>query len=306
MGTSRQISESFEAISTDLIGPLPRSRNGNTYILVTVDLLSKYVILHPLRRATAETVSKCIEDVILTYGAPKSIIADNGPQFRSRTFQEMCASYHCTIRYTIPYNPRSNPTERMNQTLEAMIRCYVKDKHNQWDEKLQFLQYALRSNVSEATGVSPQTVVFGKDISLDGRHHLAAEDASLEEETTPLYLEKKFLRRQQLLADIKERLRKGQDTNRRGYNQRRRDVSYTLGQWVWRKNFVLSDAAKRYSAKLAPGWIGPYKIKRKLGKVSYMLEDRQGHDTGPWHADQLKPHYGDVAGTRHFKAGGDL
>jgi len=86
--------------------------------------------------------------------------------------------------------------------------------------------------VSDATGVYPQTVVFGKDISFDGRHHLAAEDASLEEEMTPLFLEKKFPRRQMLLADINERLRKGRDTNRRGYNQRRRNVSYTLGQWV--------------------------------------------------------------------------
>ncbi|KAG5888184.1 hypothetical protein JTB14_016400 [Gonioctena quinquepunctata] len=51
----------WETISTDLVGPLPRSKKGNSFILVVTDYLSKFPLVFALRKATTEAVIAKIE-----------------------------------------------------------------------------------------------------------------------------------------------------------------------------------------------------------------------------------------------------
>ena len=46
--TPRPITTSFKRIAMDIIGPLPRSRSGNQYILVICDYASRYPEAVPL------------------------------------------------------------------------------------------------------------------------------------------------------------------------------------------------------------------------------------------------------------------
>ncbi|KAK9681170.1 hypothetical protein QE152_g38518 [Popillia japonica] len=94
---------------------------------------------------------------------------------------------------------------------------------------------------------------------------------------------------QKLYLDIQERLRKAANTNRHNYNLRRREVEYTLGQPVYQKNYVLSDASKYFNAKLAPKFVGPFYINRKVSPWTYELKDSDGIVRGTWHASDLKP-----------------
>ncbi|KAJ8969833.1 hypothetical protein NQ317_012687 [Molorchus minor] len=64
----------WEIVSADIIGPLPRSSRGYAYILVVCDNFSKFVMLFPLRSATANSVVQAIEDHQFTAKlAPKYI-----------------------------------------------------------------------------------------------------------------------------------------------------------------------------------------------------------------------------------------
>lgn len=64
----------WHTVSADLLGPLPRSRKGNTFIIAFQDQYSKWVEMAPLRCATAKNVTdKFKELVLLRYGAPESI-----------------------------------------------------------------------------------------------------------------------------------------------------------------------------------------------------------------------------------------
>lgn len=72
-------------ICVDLVGPMVKSTQGYQYILTVVDYFSKFPLLFPLRTATAKGVCKILEDqVFLLFGVPRSVVCDNGPQFRSR------------------------------------------------------------------------------------------------------------------------------------------------------------------------------------------------------------------------------
>ena len=296
MGSKETITAPFEVLSTDLIGPLPTSSQQNNYLSVTTDFFSKYVFLKPLRKATAKNVVRHIrEDVILNYGAPRLIITDNGSQYISKEFKEMCEAHKTEIRHNIPYNPRHNPTERTNQTIEVMLCSYLRDNQKKWDAHLPELQYALRSGVSAATGFSPHQLIFGKDLSLDGRHHILAVPEDLEEipdvESRELHASS-FKTMESLKDEVILRLQQAQEQSAVRYNLRRRELSYLAGDKVMKKTYFKSDKQKGFSKKLAPRWTGPFAVKRRVGRVSYMLESDKEEESGPWHIEQLKRFHG--------------
>lgn len=295
MGCKNVISAPFEILSTDLIGPLTRSSNKNTFLSVTTDFFSKYVFLKPLREATAKLLIKHFkEDIILVHGAPKQIIVDNGSQYRSHDFKKMCKSFHIDLFFNIAYNPRYNPTERTNQTMENLICSYLRGNQKKWDEHLPELQYALRSGLSAATGYTPHEILYGKTLQLDGRHHLLQDtklSAAFPDVAEPTEHAGCLKQLVQVHDDVIERLQKAQDHSAQRFNSKRRDVSLSVGMKVWRKNIVKSDKARGFSKKLAPRWRGPFKIKRKVGKYSYILDAGGGEENGPWHVEQLKRHF---------------
>lgn len=124
----------WEVISTDLMGPFPKSKQGHTFLLVVTDYLSKFSLLCPLRRATSEAVARYMEsNVFLFFGVPSTILLDNGPQYRGRAFLNLAERYKVTLKFNANYHPRANPTERVNRTLKTMLSMYISDNHRDWD-----------------------------------------------------------------------------------------------------------------------------------------------------------------------------
>jgi len=67
----------FDKISMDIMGPLPTSHEGNSYILTIQDLLTKYLLAMPLKHAGVIDVADVfINEFICTYGAPKTLLTD--------------------------------------------------------------------------------------------------------------------------------------------------------------------------------------------------------------------------------------
>lgn len=84
----------WKMIAIDFMGPYPMTTRGNRQILVVVDLFSKFVLIKPLKRATAEaTLHFLRENVFLKYGVPEILISDNGTQLKSKLFAEFLAKY---------------------------------------------------------------------------------------------------------------------------------------------------------------------------------------------------------------------
>ena len=68
-----------QIMSMDFYGPLPISTSKCTYLLVTIDAFSKFVVLYPIVKATTATVIKKIsEDYIKKHGKPEKILMDHG------------------------------------------------------------------------------------------------------------------------------------------------------------------------------------------------------------------------------------
>ncbi len=106
----------WEVVSIDLL-QLPPSTQGSKYLLVMVDMFSRYVVLAPIKDKTAQNVAHAlITKLICEYSAPRVLLSDNGAEFRNRLLQEICNQFGINHTFTVAYHPASNGlVERTNR-----------------------------------------------------------------------------------------------------------------------------------------------------------------------------------------------
>lgn len=275
----------WDILSIDIVGPLPRSNSGFVYILSILDCFSKYILLFPIRTANAPNIVKILEDhVFLVYGAPKRIITDNGAQFKSKQFKSLMVKYKILVKPVSNYHPQANPVERVHRVLKTMLTAYVSENHKLWDNYLSKIAYALRSSKHDVTDVTPNLVIFGREITLNDIEN------DVDDNTQQLSLTEKQEALNKLFKDIQARLKQAYEKSKIRYNLRRRNEPFTLHQIVWKKNYSLSDATKNYTSKLAPKFTGPFKIINVLSPYSYELADMNNKSIGTWNAKDIKAH----------------
>ena len=64
------IGEPYQRIAMDIIGPLPRTRRGNRFILVLSDYATRYPEAIPLRKITAKKVAEGLIEIFARHGIP--------------------------------------------------------------------------------------------------------------------------------------------------------------------------------------------------------------------------------------------
>ena len=69
----------IEKLFIDYLGPFPRSKSGNSYLLVCVDAFSKFAWLLALRQANARlTITALQNNIFQHFGLPTIVVSDNG------------------------------------------------------------------------------------------------------------------------------------------------------------------------------------------------------------------------------------
>ena len=128
-GELRNITSGYplERTGIDIVGPLPKTEQGNAYIVVMIDYFTKFPFAYALKEISAETVANVLMDqVICMFGVPNSLHSDQGSNFESNVFQSLCSLVNMATTRTTPYASWSNgETERMNKTLMIMLKCMV-------------------------------------------------------------------------------------------------------------------------------------------------------------------------------------
>lgn len=294
MGHCKNVEFPFQNISLDLMGPFPRSKKGNTQLLVVTDWLTKFILVQPLRKATSKNIINFLENqVFLIFGVPQTVMCDNGAQFTSNEFKNFIKSYHIpNLWYNARYHPQVNPTERVNKVLGTAIASFVKQDHKTWDSEVFKIAQAIRTAQHEITENTPAFLNFGRIVPVDGTFY----------GTDPIDLRNlQYSDKQKRLSDlqklpllfskIQEKLRKSYDNNAHRYNLRRRPLKFHPGQKVWKTNFILSDSSKNFSKKLAPKYVPCIVNKVKGSGLVYDLVDFAGKPLGEFHIQDLKPYY---------------
>ena len=131
------------------MGPLPETHDGNKYVLVIIDFFSKFAEAFPLPNMEAVTVAnKLVNEYIARYGVPLEIHSDQGRQFESGLFSEVCQLLDIKKTRTTPYHPASNgATERMNRVILAMLAIFCNKNDADWDKYLPLVIMAYKASI---------------------------------------------------------------------------------------------------------------------------------------------------------------
>ena len=159
------VTRPFERIAMDLVGPLPRSRRGNRFILTIVDYATRYPEAIALPSTEAERIARELIIVFSRVGIPEEILSDQGANFMSTLLQEVYQLLHIKRIRTSPYHPQTDGlVERFNGTLKGMLRKFVDRGRKDWDEYLPYLLFAYREVPQESTGYSPFELLYGRRV----------------------------------------------------------------------------------------------------------------------------------------------
>lgn len=269
-------------ISMDFVTGLPLSQ-GNKVILVVVDRFSKACHLIPLPKlpSAPQTAEIVLQHVFRLHGFPQDVVSDRGPQFASRFWKAFCQLIGASASLSSGFHPQSNgQTERINQDIETTLRCLASSNPTSWSKHLIWAEFAHNTLRHSSTGMSPFECQFGYqpplfseqelEVGVPAAQHLVQRCHSVWRKARATLLKTSQLQQQQA-------------------NRRRRPApSLRPGQKVW---LSTKDLPLRVEArKLAPRFIGPFKVLRKVNPVSYRLllpNSLRIHPT--FHVSCLKP-----------------
>lgn len=286
MGKTFTVQRPFQHLYIDFLGPYPRSTQGNTSIFVVLDQLTKFPFIKPIRNAIANAAISILKDLFSTFSVPQEIFSDNGTQFTSHLFQDFLSSLSIKHLMTPIYTPQANASERVNRSILAGIKATIDGNQTNWDQNILNIQTSLRSAIHSTIGVSPFYAMFGYNMITHGSAYpLLNKLSSIGEsdiQTIP-HSSKMNLLHEKLMNNIII----AHENSAKRYNLRSNNKTFQIGQIVFRRNFVQSDASKKISSKLCNTFLKA-KIKGAVGDYGYELEDMNGKILGIFHPKDIR------------------
>uniref|UniRef100_A0A803JWS4 Integrase catalytic domain-containing protein n=1 Tax=Xenopus tropicalis TaxID=8364 RepID=A0A803JWS4_XENTR len=230
--------------------------------------------------------AKILADLFVTHifkfhGFPENIVSDRGVQFVSRFWRAFCSLVGTDLSFSSAYHPQTNgQTERVNQSLEQYLRCYVSDNQSSWSELLPWAEFAYNNATHSSSGRSPFFVVYGlhpKAFSFSGSNSSVPSANS------------SVLEFSEIWSSVHDSLSAASLAQEKAANKSRREApQYKVGDLVWlsTKNIKL----KVPSPKLGPRFIGPYPIISIVNPSSVHLQLPPNFKiANTFHVSLLKP-----------------
>ena len=280
-------SEPFYHVSVDIMGPLPVSK-GYKYILMIGDNFSRWFEAVPLVDITAQGVCLAfLEHWVSRYGVPEFLHSDNGVQFTSHLFRDMCTYLGITRTRSTPYHPQGNAkVERINRTIEDGLAKYCSDYHETWVDHLQSFMMAYRSAVHESIGHTPYKVLMGNDMRLpiDLMYPTATHT---NDHSYQSLVHVRLNNYSSLFQFVRAKC---------NYEHRRQKVYFD--KKIYGPTFSKGDLILLHSPVLKPGqvskfkshWSGPYIITRKINDLNFLVSHCSTGKVQIVHYDRIKPH----------------
>ncbi|GKT14919.1 unnamed protein product, partial [Aduncisulcus paluster] len=147
------------------MGPFTPSARGFKYLIVAIDVFTRFVELIPVRTLeSVEAARAVVNEVFLRYGFPDIVRSDNGTQFTSKIFESMIKELDMKHHKTIAYRPQSNGiVERANREILRILRYAVIDGDKHWVEMLPVARFVLNTSFHSSTGTTPFMLVMGRE-----------------------------------------------------------------------------------------------------------------------------------------------
>ena len=183
----------WDHIAMDLIGLLKCSERGFVFILIIIDVLTRFVVLKPLRTKEAKEIAYALVEVFANYGVPKMIQFDNEATFLSKIIEELRFVSGFEARNIMKYNPRQNGVvERFVAETKRVLMKWLHGDVSGWEYFIPAVQMGLNNQILSRHNSCPFSLMFGRRMNgFEEFRDWAHDKVYLEEETEELLKELK-------------------------------------------------------------------------------------------------------------------
>nr|GFC01851.1 putative reverse transcriptase domain-containing protein [Tanacetum cinerariifolium] len=245
-----------EGIAMDFVTKLSRTSSGHATIWVIIDRLTKSAHILPICEdyKIDRIVRLYLNEIFSRHGVPISIIFNHYTRFTSRFWQSMQEALGTRLDMSAAYHPQTDGQKvSYNNSYHSSVRCVSFEAL--YGRKCRSL--IMWAEVREGQLIGLEFV----------------------QETT------------EKISQIKNRLKVTHDRQKSYADKRRKPLEFSVGDYVLLKVSPWKDEVRFGKiGKLAPRFVRPFEIIKKVGLVAYRLrlpEELNGvHDT--FHVSNLK------------------
>ena len=253
----------FQQISVDIVGPMPISHSSNRYIVSMIDKFSRYCMLVPVKSVSSTDVIHAIDRWITTFGAPKSILSDNGPQFISAIYADYMKNHGkggIKTKYSSTYYPQSNgQIERLPRWIKERLSLIAYDGGlnfvdgtDDWSDYLSIIQLTYNSTPNQMTTYTPMKIVLGRDVYTVRKYKFDPE--------LPGEYIRYLTNRQMIIEQDANERQKIYDDLRKQQHDKGLNVGFKEYEVHQRVLWNINSSYQGNAKKFGPKWVGPYEI----------------------------------------------
>jgi hypothetical protein len=258
----------WEDIGMDFIVGLPNTSQKHDSIWVIVDRLTKTAHFLPVHTTyTARKYAEIyLDQIVRLHGIPKTIISDRGAQFVARFWEQFQQTLGTKLIRSSAYHPQTDgQTERINQILEDMLRACVIQYDKHWDKCLALTEFSYNNSYQSSIRMAPFEALYGRQCrtplnwSQTGEREIFGPDLVNEAE--------------EKVKIIRNNLKAAQSRQKSYADKRRKPIQFEVGDFVYLR-VSPTRGVQRFGikGKLAPRYVGPFKILENCGPVAYRLQ----------------------------------
>ena len=262
----------WESIAMDFITKLPRTTAGHDSIWVVVDRLTKSAHFLPIREDfKVEKLAKVyMKEIICRHGTPIDIISDRDARFTSRLWETFQSAMGTKLNLSTAFHPQTDgQTERTIQTLEDMLRSCVIDFGGNWDTYLPLAEFSYNNSYHTSIQMAPFEALYGRKC----RSPISWHEIGQAQITGPELIQEATDK----ILQVRDNLLKARNRQKSYADKGRKPMEFETGDNVLLKVSPWKGVVRfGKKGKLAPRYVGPFKILERIGKVAYRLDLPEG------------------------------
>ena len=281
-------SSPLERVAVDVMGPFKETVRGNRFVIVIGDYFTKWMEAYPVPNHKAETVATTLVDNFFSrFGIPQALHSDQGRDFESKLFQDVCRILDIDKTRTTPWHPQSDGmVERFNRTLQTLLKQTIQQNQEDWDQQIAVCCMAYRSSVHDVTKKTPNMLMLGRELPLPSHLLLRSPEPEEKNKTVHEYATKLHSKLQKSHEEARRNSLKGMRHQKKQYDRRAVKNTLQQGQFVW-----LYNPTKKVglSPKLQVQWEDkPYEVVKLLSDLVVQLKQVGTQKKRVVHRNQVK------------------
>lgn len=264
---SLQSSSPWDVLVMDFLGPfLPVTSQGNKYILVFIDVFTRWIELIPAPTASGGTVSHALFEIFARFGCPRTLLSDRGSHFRNEVIGNI--STRCGVQqlFSLPYHHEAvGIVERVMSPIKKSLRSITRERSLDWDLFMPGIAMGLRFSPHSTTFNTPFFLTYGRDPRWPADVVFPSDTKIVVNDTTSI---DGFLCNLQRVLNTTYEISQGLVNWRAAtstLSTGRKDVSFPVHSLV----YLYRPEQRNMSGigKLQGRWVGPFRVLQKSDVV---------------------------------------